>query len=104
MLDSETIKNNLGIKLKDLRVDKGITQEQLAEFLGLQPHTITKIETGRAFISSNVLAKICNFFQIEPYVLFLKKHQTYTPEELNHISEINSKLNKIYNILTNNKT
>lgn len=50
----EDIKKNLGKRLKYLRTKENITQEKLAENLGLQPQTITFLETGRVFISCEV--------------------------------------------------
>jgi len=107
MTESKDIKASLGAIVKELRNHKGITQEQLAEFLGLQPHTITKIETGRSFISSEVLAKLCNFFNVDPAFFFAKKAKVITEDDLNYIREIkqilpefsSSKLKEIYNIL-----
>lgn len=99
MINNEDIKLILGLAVKELRTEKSVTQEQLAEFLGVQPPTIAKIETGKRFISSELFAKLCNFFNVEPYVFFLKRAQTYTPQSLDQISQINSKLDKIYDIV-----
>lgn len=55
------VKKIFGYNLKNLRESKGLTQEQLAEYLNLQ---------------------------------------TYTLESLDKISEINYKLNEIYNIVS----
>lgn len=107
MSDSKQIKLILGATVKELRNNKGITQEQLAEYLGLQPHSVTKIETGRAFVSSEVLAKLANFFNVSPSFFFNKKVSILTDDNLNYINEIrqllptfnNDKLREIYNIL-----
>ncbi len=95
------VKKIFGYNLKNLRESKGLTQEQLAEYLNLQTYqTINRIENGKSFITSRLLEKICKFFKIEPFVLFLKQNQTYTLESLDKISEINYKLNEIYNIVS----
>lgn len=107
MNDSKNIKKTLGSTVKELRVNKGLTQEQLAEFLGLQPHSVTKIETGRTFISSEVLASLSNFFDVTPSFFFNPKVKIITEEDLNYINEIKNllpsfsttKLREIYNIL-----
>jgi len=107
MNDSRSIKLILGATVKDLRVKKGMTQEQLAEYLDLQPHSVTKIETGRASVSSEVLAKLSNFFEVSPSFFFNKKIPIISEENLNYINEIkqilpnfdNNKLRDIYNIL-----
>ena len=95
------VKKIFGYNLKNLRESKGLTQEQLAEYLNLQTYqTINRIENGKSFITSSLLEKICKFFKIEPFVLFLKQNQIYTLESLDKISEINYKLNEIYNIVS----
>ncbi len=107
MLDGNKIKAILGAKVKELRACEGITQEQFAESVGLQPQTIATIETGRSFVSADVLADFCNYFNVEPKI-FLSKNINYLSDEaVNYINEIkrilpsfsNEKLREIYNIL-----
>lgn len=61
---SNNIKKTFGINLKKLRTSKNLTQEQLAEILNMQMQSITFIETGRTFVSSEILSKLCNYFKI----------------------------------------
>ena len=94
------VRKIVGNNLKNLREVKNLTQEQLAELLNLQTYqTINRIENGRTFITRILLEKICKFFNVEPYVLFLKPNQKYTPETLDEISQINYKLDEIYKII-----
>ncbi|MFV1949644.1 MAG: helix-turn-helix domain-containing protein, partial [Anaerolineales bacterium] len=37
---------DLGLKVSELRKEKGFTQEQLAEFCEITPRTIQRIESG----------------------------------------------------------
>lgn len=64
MINSDNIKKIFGANLKKLRISRNLTQEQLAEFLDLQVQTISFIENGRSFVSSELFAKICNFFDV----------------------------------------
>lgn len=48
-MEQTKIKKNFGKILMELRVQKGYTQEQLAEKLNLSTHTINRIEMGHAF-------------------------------------------------------
>lgn len=73
MINSENVKKVFGANLKKLRQSKTLTQEQLAEFLDVQVQTISYIENGRAFVSSDVFAKICNFFDVSTEVMFKPK-------------------------------
>lgn len=107
MLDGKKLKKILGAIVKDLRIQKGLTQEQLAEQIGLQPQTIATIETGRVFISADVFASLCNFFNVEPTVFFSKKIEYPSDEQVHYINEIkrllpgfsSDKLREIYKIL-----
>ncbi len=95
------VKKIFGCNLKELREKKNLTQEQLAEILNLQTYqTINRIENGKSFVTSNLFEKICRFFGVEPYILFLKPKQEYTPDSLEQISQINFKLDEIYNIIS----
>lgn len=106
MIDIDDIKIILGANVKELRLKKGLTQEQLGERIKLDAHTISMIETGKTFISGEVLANLCNIFEVEPSVFFMKSI-TKSQEDLNYISEIkrmlpafsSSKLREIYNII-----
>lgn len=48
--------------IKDLRLDKNLTQEDLAEKLGVTRQTIISIERGRYVPSLELAFKIAQFF------------------------------------------
>ncbi len=60
MLDYKLIGN----RIKELRKEKGYTQEVLAEIAELSVDHISHIETGNTKMSLNVLVKIANVFQV----------------------------------------
>lgn len=49
---------NFGKHIQKLRESKGYSQEQLAELVGVEYQTISRIETGRYFTSFDKLHKI----------------------------------------------
>lgn len=108
MYNSQNIKKIFGTTVKELRTNRGITQEQLAEYLGLQPHSVTKIETGRTFVSSEVLASLSNFFNVTPSFFLNPKIKILSEDDINYCNEIkrllpnfsSTKLREIYNILS----
>lgn len=107
MVKGSDIKKNLGEIVRELRLQKNITQEKLSEYLELQPRSITAIENGKTFISCEVLEKLANYFDVDPSIFFIKKVNIYDPNEQEYYGEIkrllrsfkSDKLKKIYNIL-----
>ncbi len=92
------IKNILGKRIKELRKSKGLSQEKLAEMIDLSQNSLSNIECGINFLTSETLEKLLcafgvsltEFFQIEhlkekkilisDIVELLKKHPEKIPE------------------------
>ena len=55
----------IGSFLKELRKEKGITQEQLAEILGVSGRTISRWETGSNMPDLDVLIEIADYYGVE---------------------------------------
>lgn len=81
----------LGLRLKELRKRKGLSQEALAELVNLEPPSICNIETGRNYPTIQNLEKIINALHISFMEVFNFEHQK-DPRDL--IQEINFILNK----------
>ena len=76
------IKKEIGIKIRNLRKEKGLSQEALANLSDLDRTYIPSIERGERNISIEVIYKLCNalnirisdlFKQIEKWVLNKRK-------------------------------
>lgn len=76
-------------RIKELRERKKLTQERLAEKVGLDLQTISRIETGYYFTSFENLEKLANALEVTMADLFNFGHLK-TKEEL--IKEINTEL------------
>ena len=63
-------KQAFGKNLKQIRKSKNITQETLAEMIGIHPRQVSKIETGEHFSNSTTLENICISFSVSPRELF----------------------------------
>ncbi len=61
--------HKLGDTLRDLRRQRGFTQEQLAELANLHSTYIAKIETGQRLPSLSTLASIANALEVRVAVL-----------------------------------
>ena len=61
---------NIGEKIKKARIEKGYTQEELGNLIGVQKSAVAKYEKGRVVnIKRSVLAKISKVLDIPPVEL-----------------------------------
>ncbi len=66
-----TLKQDLGQRIQKLRKDRKITQEQLAELVGIDPKNISRIENGNNYPTAENLTSIAAALQVEIYELFV---------------------------------
>ena len=66
----KNLKTAFGENLKYLRKSKGLTQERLAEILGISHRQLSRIEAGDNFPSVETLEKISLYLETELKVLF----------------------------------
>lgn len=96
------IKQAFGKKIKEKRLQQSLTQEQLAERVGISPKSLSQIELGNNFVSAENLEQICNALNIQPKSLFdFEKDNTeeimdYVCGKLKHNPVL---LDKIYKII-----
>jgi transcriptional regulator with XRE-family HTH domain len=60
----------IGLKIKELRSSRGLTQEQLAETLGVTNQAISKWETENGYPDIEYILQIANFFNVTTDFLF----------------------------------
>ena len=54
----------IGVFLKELRKEKGLTQEQLAEVLNVSSRTVSRWETGSNMPDISILVEIAGFYDV----------------------------------------
>ena len=86
------IKKDFGLRVKEIRIKKGITQYQLAEMTNIDPKHISHIETGRSFPKADLIEKIANALNVNYIELFKTEH---LQERENKIEKINLILKNI---------
>lgn len=65
---------DLANKLKELRIDKGLSQSEVSKALGLTRNAFTNYENGYREPSLDILKKICELFAVSAdYLLGLKE-------------------------------
>lgn len=53
-----------GQRIRELRIEKGLTQTQLAEQLGLTQKSVSKYELEQLDLSTELVVKISRFFDV----------------------------------------
>lgn len=59
------LKNNIGKKVKYLRLERGLSQEKLAEFVNMSREHISCIERAKNLASVETLYNLAQFFEID---------------------------------------
>ena len=99
------IKEELGKKIKRMRINRGLTQEQFAEAVDVFQRTLSEIEIGENFVTAETLDKIIKALNTTSEELFatnhLKEEQELIDEIQNSIRIISknpTKLDILYNV------
>ena len=100
-----SIKEELGKKIKRMRINRGLTQEQLAEAADVSQRTLSGIEIGENFVTAETLDKIIKALNTTSEELFatnhLKEEQELVEEIKNNLKTIAknpTKLDILYNV------
>lgn len=96
------IKKQLGKKIKQIRKNKNLTQEELAEMIEIEVPSLSNIETGKFAPSVETLQKLSNALNVGMWEFYY--FNTLTDEQM--FEEINAKiknnselLKTVYNFL-----
>lgn len=77
------------IRLKELRESRQWTQEKLGEILKVQKSAISKYETGRIALTTDLIISICNEFNVSAdYLLGLSNRNNYNFQKQDEIYEL----------------
>lgn len=91
-------KKLLGKRIKEIRKNKGLTQEKLSEMSGIETSSLSGIESGRFFPSLYLLSKIALILDVE-LLEFFKFVSVNVPhnidDEINKIIAQQNKENKL---------
>jgi len=73
------IKKCIGQRIKELRKQRGLSQENLAEILNIAQNSLSCIERGENFFTSETLEKLLQVLEVEPEELF--NFKSFQPRE-----------------------
>lgn len=68
------VKKLFGKRVKELRKQNHLTQEKLAELIGIDTRNLIKIENGETFPRIQTLEKLLEVLNIAPYEIFRNEH------------------------------
>ncbi|MBQ8458527.1 helix-turn-helix transcriptional regulator [bacterium] len=75
----DNIKILLGKRIQELRKGKKLSQEALAEKIGIEPNNLSRIENGKNYPTPENLAKIAKELNVSVDKLYLfEHHQNYS--------------------------
>jgi len=96
------MKQLLGKRIKELRTQKQLTQERLAELSDMTERNLSKIECGINFVSAETLEKMAKALNVSPKDLFDFEHLQPDPirkdELIQSISNDTVDLDLLYKI------
>ncbi|MBR1775711.1 helix-turn-helix transcriptional regulator [bacterium] len=100
------IKSELGKKIKRMRLNRGLTQEQLAEAIDVSQRTLSGIEIGENFVTAETLDKLIKALNTTTDELFALNHlrddadiKAEIINDVEYLSNDKEKLKILYNIV-----
>jgi transcriptional regulator with XRE-family HTH domain len=91
------MKKIMGNNLKNLRKERGLSQEQVADYLSISQSAWARIENGQSQSWTIHLEKLCVLYKINIESLFIENAyaSNSNPSINNHHIQINQILNKL---------
>ena len=100
------VKQEFGKKIKRMRLNRGLTQEELAEAVDLSQCALSGIETGENFASAETIDKLVSALDTTLEELFATNHlkveedlRQEIDEKLNSLNNDSEKLVIVYNVI-----
>ena len=70
---------DIGRRIKQKRMEKGLTQEKLAELVGIGPSHMSHLESGKTVASMDVFIELCNVLECSADELLCREIVTAKP-------------------------
>lgn len=76
---------SVGATIKKLRLEKGLTQEELGNMLGVKKAAVQKYESGQVQnLKQSIIKKLCEVFEKNPAVFIFNESEMLIDERLRH--------------------
>ena len=88
---------SVGATIKKLRQEKGLTQEELGELLGVKKAAVQKYESGQVQnLKQSIIKKLCEIFEKNPSVFIFNENEIVTEEQLRYEVGLIEQIQKTY--------
>lgn len=89
----------LGLKLQDVRKENGYSQDEAADYIGINKDTLSNYETGKTKIPAVICRKLSKLYKV-PYDEFWEEEDKDIAKELHSIIDISNEkeVRYLYNI------
>ena len=95
------------IRIRELRKNKSLSQEQLADKLGVTKQAVSQMERGARKPSVTMLEALCDFFNVSTDYLLGKEDVTIRivdGDGIRKLDSVNSEIDRIAKIIRDNPT
>lgn len=69
-MDKVELQKLIGRRIKELRLEKGISQQMLASICDYDKSNMARIEAGRSNVTIGTILKLCNALEVSLYDFF----------------------------------
>ena len=76
----------IGLFLKDLRKEKGITQEELAQLIGVSSRSVSRWETGSNMPDISLLSAIADYYDVDVREIIDGERKSGMNEEIKEVA------------------
>lgn len=88
-MGKDTFLINMGVRIAQQRKELKLTQEQLAEKMGVSLQTISCIELGKKAVRPENLANLCSYLNISSdYILYGKRDSEQMTDVITKLSNL----------------
>lgn len=89
-------KEKLGARIKEHRKARGLSQEQLAELIGIEQKHVSRLEVGKSYPTIDRLEKIALVLNVPMGSFFDTDSQSYDSEKASRLEQMIGELDSNY--------
>ena len=93
-MNNSNISEHIGKICQQYRIKNNLTQNEVAELIGVEPRHISQIERGLSKGSIDTLIKLCNVYKISPDIILYDLLDDDVKNSISIYDEKFKKLNK----------